>query len=334
MVNDSDGDDADAQQPGTGGAASEPGEIDVTFDDDNGDNRGNSDDESPGLATMRNLLGAELDEARARRLLAQYDGQADRAVNVGCPGCCVWSFDRIIIFALQAYLDGQSAATPASDAAAAAGGNAPSSAAAAGRPARAATKAVAPTAPATSPKSKDRLCFLPLALFDRIFSRTTATAKRASGRSTSHQSTITAWLSPSKSAKSTAAEHAAPAVSAAARPLALESAAASQFFLPAPEQHAALPSSSNSSSKRKAGAEHGAAANTNFDVPYLLLAEAFDRIVQTKSRLAITHELSVVFQTVMARTMDEHGHSSAETLLAAIYLCTNNIAPAHFGGGC
>lgn len=63
------------------GAASEPGEIDVALDEDNSD-RGNGSHEPPGLATMRSLLGDDLDEARARRLLTQYNGQADGALNV------------------------------------------------------------------------------------------------------------------------------------------------------------------------------------------------------------------------------------------------------------
>lgn len=73
------------------------------------------------------------------------------------------------------------------------------------------------------------------------------------------------------------------------------------------------------------------AAAADADVPYLLLAEAFERIVQTKSRLIITQELAVVFQTVLARTVNPEGMSSAETLLATIYLCTNHIAPSHEG---
>lgn len=67
------------------------------------------------------------------------------------------------------------------------------------------------------------------------------------------------------------------------------------------------------------------------DIPYLRIAETFEKMVATKSRLAITHLLATLFESVLVDTMDSEGHSDSETLLATIYLCTNNVAPAHKG---
>jgi hypothetical protein len=73
------------------------------------------------------------------------------------------------------------------------------------------------------------------------------------------------------------------------------------------------------------------AAMDRRDIPYLRVAETFEKMVATKSRLAITHLLATLFQSVLVDTMDPEGHSDSETLLATIYLCTNNVAPAHKG---
>lgn len=66
-------------------------------------------------------------------------------------------------------------------------------------------------------------------------------------------------------------------------------------------------------------------------IPYLRIAETFEKMLATKSRLAITRHLATLFQSVLADTVGPDGRSDADTLLATVYLCNNAIAPAHKG---
>ena len=94
------------------------------------------------------------------------------------------------------------------------------------------------------------------------------------------------------------------------------------------------PADSKAQSRQKAQ-QHDAAeprsSGAAKDVPYIRVAETFEKMIATKSRLTITHLLATLFESVLLDTMDSDGRSDSEALLATVYLCTNNIAPAHKG---
>lgn len=55
--------------------------------------------------------------------------------------------------------------------------------------------------------------------------------------------------------------------------------------------------------------------------PFSFLASAFEAIGSDTKRLVKTQQLIVVFRVILGRT--------PEDLLPAVYLCTNQVAPAH-----
>ena len=83
------------------------------------------------------------------------------------------------------------------------------------------------------------------------------------------------------------------------------------------------------------GALAAAALHTDFDldqvapwpngaeVPFSYLAAAFEAIGKDSRRLAKTQQLVALFRGIIART--------PEDLLPTVYLCTNQVAPAHTG---
>ena len=62
---------------------------------------------------------------------------------------------------------------------------------------------------------------------------------------------------------------------------------------------------------------------TGRPVPFAYLAAAFEAIGSDSKRLAKTQQLVQFFRAILGRT--------PEDLLPAVYLCTNQIAPAHEG---
>ena len=58
-------------------------------------------------------------------------------------------------------------------------------------------------------------------------------------------------------------------------------------------------------------------------VPFEMLADTFEEIAGTTKRLEIVHLLINCFRAILSTTPQD--------LLPAIYLCTNKVAPAHFG---
>ena len=63
--------------------------------------------------------------------------------------------------------------------------------------------------------------------------------------------------------------------------------------------------------------------NEGEPVPFEFLAEAFEAIASNPKRLAKTQQLVNVFRAILGR--------SPEDLLPAVYLCVNQVAPAHEG---
>ncbi|EDQ88949.1 uncharacterized protein MONBRDRAFT_8472, partial [Monosiga brevicollis MX1] len=68
------------------------------------------------------------------------------------------------------------------------------------------------------------------------------------------------------------------------------------------------------------------------DVHYRILANAFEELVATRSRLKITSILADTFRTVLRRTQSsKHPIGDPQVLIAAVYLTTNHIAPSFHG---
>lgn len=73
-------------------------------------------------------------------------------------------------------------------------------------------------------------------------------------------------------------------------------------------------------------------SGTSSDFEYLRLAEVLEEVIQTKSRLKIVELLSNLYCAILDETRDEVTHvGNPDTLIAAVYLTTNSIAPAYEG---